>query len=63
MGDHSQQMQGDRLIGGGLQDLSVKDLGLGQAAGGVVLQREVQSLLDGAFGVAIGAAPRPRVLG
>ena len=41
MGDHTKQMQGDRLTGIGLQYLLVDALSFRQATRGVVLQSEV----------------------
>ncbi len=46
MGDQTKQMQGDGLIGVGLQYLLIGDLGLGQATRRVLLQGKVQDLLD-----------------
>lgn len=47
MGNDTKQMQGNRLIGVGLQDLLIEALGLGQAARRVMLFGEIDSLLDG----------------
>ena len=47
VGGLTQQMQGDGLIGIGLQYLPVDALGFRQAAGGVVPDGEGQGLLDG----------------
>ena len=46
MGDHPKQVQGDRLIGVGLQYPLINTLGLGQATCSVVLNGEVQGFLD-----------------
>ena len=46
MGDHTKMMQGDRLIGVGLQYLLIKALGLRQAICRVVLHSKFYGLLD-----------------
>ena len=46
MGNHTKQMQGDRLIGVGLQYLLIKGLSLRQPARSVVLHGEGQNFLD-----------------
>ena len=47
MRDHTKQIQGDRLIGVGLQYLLIDALSLRQATRSVVLHSEVQGVLDG----------------
>ncbi len=47
MGDHTKLMQGDRLIGVGLQYLLIDAFSLRQATRSVVLQSEVYGFLDG----------------